>query len=390
MDFKQELEKLSLQLIERKSHIINEESTKQALIIPFIQKLGFDVFNPLEVEPEYVSDFGIKKGEKVDYAIKKDRKPIIFVEAKSVNEKLHKHSSQIYRYFNATPEVRFSILTNGTEYKLFTDLKRDNIMDDDPFYEFNIESLTNLDIEVIEHFTKDEFDIDENIKFSQELVYTNNIHSTLKELFKNPSDDFVRFLIKDLNNQRVTSIVLEKFRPIIKKAINHTLLEIIGEGLSFTNVQANQPKEDILVSDQTMVKEGDKLEEDNDEITKPSILTTEEELRAFSIIKETLEVSGRVVENVKYKDNSSYFNIMNRVITKWFIRLYSDTENKNIITRLDTQAVDQLCPGFRVEESPKGMGKSRIYINSVEDLLQMKSLIIACYDEVSEESKITT
>ncbi|MCM3732663.1 hypothetical protein M3196_13405 [Fictibacillus nanhaiensis] len=70
MDFKQELEKLSLQLIERKSHIINEESTKQALIIPFIQKLGFDVFNPLEVEPEYVSDFGIKKGEKVDYAKK--------------------------------------------------------------------------------------------------------------------------------------------------------------------------------------------------------------------------------------------------------------------------------------------------------------------------------
>lgn len=83
---------LALQLIERKSHILNEESTKQSLIIPFIQKLGYDVFNPLEVEPEYVSDFGIKKGEKVDYAIKKDKKPIIFIEAKSVNEKLHKHT----------------------------------------------------------------------------------------------------------------------------------------------------------------------------------------------------------------------------------------------------------------------------------------------------------
>jgi predicted type IV restriction endonuclease len=136
-------------------------------------------------------------------------------------------------------------------------------MDDEPFYQFNIESLTNLDIEVIEHFTKEDFDVDENIKFSQELVYTNNIHSTLKELFKNPSDDFVRFLIKDLNNQRVTSIVLEKFRLIIKKAINHILLEIIGEGLSFTNVQVEQPKEDILVSDQTVVDEGDKLVDDN-------------------------------------------------------------------------------------------------------------------------------
>ncbi|KZE66173.1 DNA polymerase III subunit epsilon [Fictibacillus phosphorivorans] len=388
MEFKQVLEKLSLQLIERKSHIINEESTKQALIIPFIQTLGYDVFNPLEVEPEYVSDFGIKKGEKVDYAIKKDRKPIIFVEAKSVNEKLHKHSSQIYRYFNATPEVRFSILTNGTEYKLFTDLKRDNIMDDEPFYQFNIESLTNLDIEVIEHFTKEDFDIDENIKFSQELVYTNNINSTLKELFKNPSDDFVRFLIKDLNNQRVTSIVVEKFRPIIKKAINHTLLEIIGEGLSFTNIKADHPQEDILVSDQTSIDEDDMFKDEDK--TKPGVVTTEEELRAFSIIKETLEVSGREVDNLKYKDNSSYFNIMNRVITKWFIRFFSDTSNKIIVTRLDTQKVEQLCPNFRIDEAPKGLGGSRIYMNSVEDLLEMKSLIIACYDEVKEESKITT
>ncbi|WP_062238819.1 type I restriction endonuclease [Fictibacillus sp. FJAT-27399] len=389
MDFKQELEKLSLQLIERKSHIINEESTKQALIIPFIQKLGYDVFNPLEVEPEFVSDFGIKKGEKVDYAIKKDRKPIIFVEAKSVNEKLHRHSSQIYRYFNATPEVRFSILTNGTEYKLFTDLKKDNIMDDEPFYQFNIESLTNLDIEVIEHFTKEDFDIEENIKFSQELVYTNNIHSTLKELFKNPSDDFVRFLIKDLNNQRVTSLVLEKFRPIIKKAINHTLLEIIGEGLSFTNVQADQPKEDILVSDQTTVEEDDMLIEASD-TSKQTVLTTDEELRAFSIIKETLEVSGRDVENLKYKDNASYFNVMNRVITKWFIRFFSDKENRNIITRLDTNIVEKLCPDFRIEPAPKNNGVSRIYINSVEDLLEMKSLIIACFDEVKESDKVTT
>ncbi|MCM3732662.1 hypothetical protein M3196_13400 [Fictibacillus nanhaiensis] len=263
-------------------------------------------------------------------------------------------------------------------------------MDDEPFYQFNIESLTNLDIEVTEHFTKEDFEVNENIKFSQELVYTNNINTTLKELFKNPSDDFVRFLIKDLNNQRVTSIVVEKFRPIIKKAINHTLLEIIGEGLSFTNVQAEQAQEDILISNQTKVDVDDKLEDVNEEKTKPGVLTTEEELRAFSIIKETLEVSGRDVENLKYKDNSSYFNIMNRVITKWFIRFYSDTGNKNIITRLEPQVVDQMCPGFRVEESPKGMGNSRIYINSVEDLLEMKSLILACYDDIKEESKITT
>ncbi|WP_375088851.1 type I restriction endonuclease [Peribacillus sp. RS7] len=385
MDFKQELEKLSLQLIERKSHIINEESTKQSLIIPFIQKLGYDVFNPLEVEPEYVSDFGSKKGEKVDYAIKKDRKPIIFIEAKSVNEKLHKHSAQIFRYFNASPQVRFSILTNGTDYKLFTDLNEDNIMDNEPFYQFNIESLTNLDVEVISNFTKENFSLEENLKFSQELVYTHNIHSTLKDLFKNPTDDFVRFLIKDLNNQRVTAVVLEKFRPIIKKAINHTLLEIIGEGLSFTNeVDIVQPQEDLLVSNKTLVTDEDRFKDEIEEENKPKANTTEEELRAFSIVKEILQASERNVDNLKYKDNSSYFGIINRVITKWFIRFYSDRDNRSLIIRLELETVKKLCPSFRVEDAPKSNGVSRIYINSVEDLLELKSLIIACYDEVKE------
>ena len=117
MAFKDDIQKLSVQVKERKEYITNEEMTKQALIIPFIQILGFDVFNPIEIRPEYSADFGIKKGEKVDYALFKENEPIIFIEAKSVNENLNNHDAQLARYFNSTKEVKLAILTNGVEYK---------------------------------------------------------------------------------------------------------------------------------------------------------------------------------------------------------------------------------------------------------------------------------
>ena len=133
MAFKDELQRLTVQVKERMVHITNEEMTKQALIIPFVQMLGFDVFNPIEVRAEYSADFGNKKGEKVDYALFKDNEPIIFIEAKSVNENLNNHDAQLSRYFNSTTDVKLAVLTNGIEYRFFTDLNANNVMDDAPF-----------------------------------------------------------------------------------------------------------------------------------------------------------------------------------------------------------------------------------------------------------------
>lgn len=158
MSFREELQKLSVQVIERKKHITNEEMTKQAMIIPFLQVLGYDVFNPLEIKPEFTSDFGKKKGEKVDYAIFKDDKPIIFIEAKAVTDNLDTHDSQLSRYFNATPEVKLAIITNGVLYKFFTDIDSNNVMDENPFATVNITDLSANDIEVLSKFRKDAFE----------------------------------------------------------------------------------------------------------------------------------------------------------------------------------------------------------------------------------------
>ncbi|MBN6186446.1 type I restriction enzyme HsdR N-terminal domain-containing protein [Aneurinibacillus sp. BA2021] len=370
MDFKTEMQKLSVQILERKNHITNEEMTKQALIIPFLQKLGFDVFNPLEVRPEYVADFGIKKGEKVDYAIYKNGVPIIFIEAKPVTEELHKHDAQLSRYFNCTPEVKIAILTNGMEYRFYTDLNQENIMDSQPFFSLNMASLSSVDIEAIENFTKDKFDVERIVKYAEELIYMSNLNSTLKELFKNPSDDFLRFLIKDFSNTRITSNVLDRFRPIVKKAISNTLLEIISEGLS--------PKESI--------EEAAIAIETTEEIVmetprKKGINTTEEELKAFEIILEILNKHGRDTSKVAHKDTTAYFLVYQRVITSWVVRLVLETNRKSIITRLSTEKLAELCPGFVVSEAPKGHGISRVIISSIDDLYKFENLILQAFDE---------
>jgi hypothetical protein len=137
MDFIDELKQFSKIVETRKESIQTEEATKTSVIMPFFSLLGYDVFDPNEFSPEYVADVGIKKGEKVDYAILKDGKPLILIEAKSINEQLQKHDSQLFRYFG-TSKAKFAILTNGQIYQFFTDLEASNRMDEKPFLEIDL------------------------------------------------------------------------------------------------------------------------------------------------------------------------------------------------------------------------------------------------------------
>lgn len=112
MDIQSKLRELAEKVNTLKDRIETEESTKHAFILPFINILGYDAFNPIEVVPEFTADLGLKKGEKVDYAIFQDDKPILIIECKNWKENLHVHNSQLFRYFHAT-QTRFALLTNG-------------------------------------------------------------------------------------------------------------------------------------------------------------------------------------------------------------------------------------------------------------------------------------
>jgi len=72
MNFIDQIKTLSGQVSERVKHVETEEATKHSLIMPFIETLGYNIFDPTEVVPEFTCDFPGKQGKKVDYAIMKD------------------------------------------------------------------------------------------------------------------------------------------------------------------------------------------------------------------------------------------------------------------------------------------------------------------------------
>ena len=156
MDFQEELKNFASKIESLKDHIHTEEATKTSIILPLFHLLGYDIFNPAEFCPEFIADVGIKKGEKVDYAILNNGSPMILIEVKCLNQKLDKHDSQLFRYF-ATTNAKFAILTNGLQYRFYTDLKEPNKMDKDPFFQFDFSDLTSDKIATLEQFTKKNF-----------------------------------------------------------------------------------------------------------------------------------------------------------------------------------------------------------------------------------------
>lgn len=378
MAFKDELQKLSVQVKERMIHISNEEMTKQALIIPFVQMLGFDVFNPIEVRPEYSADFGKKKGEKVDYALFKDNEPIIFIEAKAVNENLNNHDAQLSRYFNSATEVKLAILTNGVEYRFFTDLNANNVMDDTPFLKINLLNLKDSDIENLNNLRKENFDKESLINYAEELVYTSTLNDTLRNLFSNPSDEFIRFIVKDFSETRITSSVIERFRPLVKKAISNAVLEIVSKGLYQQEASATKQEE---VSVAEVVAE-EIVENEFEESNKKGVVTTEDELKGFEIVKGILEKNNRDISEVNYRDTTNYFSVYLKNTTKWIIRFNLDAGKKNVMTKLTVESAKESCPSFEVEQAPRSVGESRVYINSVDDMEKLEKYIVDAYDFV--------
>jgi len=377
MGFKEDIQRLSAQIRERKDHVANEEMVRQVLVMPFLKVLGFDVFNPLEVRPGYTADFGKKKGEKVDYAVFKEGTPVVFIEVKSLSEDLVNHDAQLARYFNTTPQVRFAILTNGVEYKFFTDLNSPNIMDSAPFLTVDVTNLTDADIEVLGSFRKDLFETDTLVKYAEELIYTSNINAKLKELFKNPPDEFIRYLIKDFSDMRITSNVIDRFRPIVKKSISLALLEIVSQGLFQEETAA-----DLSGSDHIGTVPDPTLDSNKQAEAGRTIVTTGEELESLDIVKRILEKYGRDISELNAKDTTIYYGIFLKSVTRWLIRLNLDSTNRHLTTRLPIEQAQKLAKNFRVEAASKGIGESRIYIGSHKDLAKLEELVLACYDNI--------
>ncbi|MGL5388628.1 MAG: type I restriction endonuclease [Enterobacterales bacterium] len=303
MELLDELQSLSAKIKQQAAVIQTEEATKSAFVMPFINKvLGYDVFDPTEVTPEFICDVGTKKGEKIDYAILKNNEIQILVECKKIGEPLNvNHASQLFRYFHVT-NARISILTNGQVYKFFTDIDAPNKMDEKPFLELDLLDIDENVVPEIAKLTKSKFDVDSIVNAAGELKYVSQIKKIISTQFNNPEEDFIKFFASRVYDGILTQKVRELFTTLTKKASSQWLNDQVNERLKSAISGASQtlaiePKEDIVEQTLAPVVDDD------------GIVTTEIEIEGYHIVKSIIRT---VVEpsRITYRDTKSYFGIL--------------------------------------------------------------------------------
>ena len=297
MDFIEELRNLSVRITRQKDVTQTEEATKHAFVMPFINLLGYDVFNPTEVVPEFTADVGTKQGEKVDYAIFKDDEVIMLIECKKYGTDLSDaHTTQLYRYFSVV-HARIAVLTDGVMYQFYTDLEESNIMDTKPFLEFNMLDIQPPLVNELKRFTKSGFDLDAMLTAASDLKYTKAIKQTMMEQLEAPSEDFVRFFLSYVYSGVRTQTVVQQFTDIVKRALNQ-----------FLNEQINQRLQSAI-SREEVAEENEDSDESFEEEVEPRIETTEEELEGFYIVKSIVR-DVVAPDRIGHRDTISYMSVV--------------------------------------------------------------------------------
>lgn len=352
MDFIDRINELAQQAprIKGGNLVQTEEGTKNALVMPFINALGYNVFDPTEVTPELVADVGVKKGEKVDYAILKDRQPIMLFECKCCGVNLKEvHASQLYRYFSVTA-ARFGILTDGITYQFYTDLEAPNKMDERPFFVFDLMDYNEFDVAELKKFTKSAFDLSKIVTTASELKYKRVIKGYLAEQMAKPSDDFIRLLLEGsgVHVGRKTQAVIEEFRTVVGDAC-----------VQFINERIESKFKSFMSGDIKLVTENGKTAETaNQESVQVAlatadgklVTTTEEEMEGYRVIRAILrEVTD--VKRIHIRDAQSYCAI-----------LFEDN-NRKPVARLHFNGLKKYIGLFNDQKQ-----EERIQIESVDDI----------------------
>lgn len=303
------------------SHCTTEETTKQALILPLLDILGFSPFDPTRVKAEYGADFpGVKSSERVDYALFCHGVPVMFIEAKAYAENLSNHSPQLSRYFNATPEVTIGAITNGREWRFFTDLNNKNMMDAAPFLTVNFESMDVALLPRLHRFRHDEFKPDALRTLAEETVYLNAFTSVISQSLREPDVEFVKYVAGRADIQRqFNARFLEGIAPIVKHAVERAVSNMVVSGLSarVEAVAAPAPIAESMVPPAS----NDDPRADVVDPENTRIVTTYAERRLFEMVQGILGDGAEVFA----KDTESYYSVLyQNKVNRWLLRYQAD------------------------------------------------------------------
>ncbi len=281
-------------------HLNTEEATKNALVMPFIAALGYDVFNPREVVPEFHADLGIKKGEKVDYAIKHDDEIVALVECKTAGTNLNDaNMNQLLRYFHAT-RARIAVLTDGVKYRFYSDLDAENRMDAKPFLELDLTDLRDEHVAEVERMCKGSFDLDRMLDAAGDLKSLRELRNAIAEQFDDPTEELVRLFYKTVVPGRsFTATAKDQFTGLVRRALQQFVSERVNNRLRHA------------LERETVATEPNSLGDESSAETEPDdgVETTEEELEGFHIVK-AIACQSIAPNRIVHRDTKSYMGIL--------------------------------------------------------------------------------
>ncbi|MTC71987.1 type I restriction endonuclease [Providencia sp. wls1914] len=356
-------------------HCSTEETTKQALILPFLDILGFSPYDPQKVKAEYGADFpGVKANERVDYALFCQDVPVMFIEAKGYFEKLDNHCPQLSRYFNSTPEVTISAITNGLEWRFFTDLKQKNVMDPTPFLRIKMDEISDSDASQLFRFRHDKFKPEALRTLAEESVYLSAFTKTISASLREVDSEFVRYVASRSNVERqLNQRFIDSITPLVKQAVERSVSAMVVSGLSGKSPVID----DSLENDETAIV-GNEVKEHQNIVDpdNPNIITTKNELTLFEKIK---LITG--CDDIQYKDTESYFGILYQGKTnRWIVR-YFDKSNPYITVPIEiTDIISN-----EVSRAGLEITNNRIIINDPVDVLRISGIILDSFEHVKND-----
>ncbi|HEY3306816.1 MAG TPA: type I restriction endonuclease [Desulfuromonadaceae bacterium] len=349
------------------NHCATEETTKQALILPFLNILDFNPFDPQKVKAEYSANLpGLKATERVDYALFTEEKAVMFVEAKAFNDKLTNHAGQLTRYFNSTPGVSIAAITNGREWRFFTDLKLPNIMDETPFLKVDFASLSESDMEKLSQFRYGCFRPDQLRTFAKERVYQELFQEVIESCLREVDQDFVRFIANRTNHgAMLTAKFLETISPLVKQAVADAISKMVVSGLSAPLVQPVAEPTDSLTPDSS-----------KEYVVDPNnskIITTAAEFKLLSILKEIL--SGVVnPDEIVGKDTESYYTVLYQgKVNRWIVRYMGD--RAKALAYFPIALTKQHKTGIAKRGLELGPGGNCVVLDKPESIMRLSEVI---------------
>ncbi|HHW4013955.1 TPA: type I restriction endonuclease, partial [Citrobacter freundii] len=357
-------------------HCTTEETTKQALILPFLDILGFSPYDPQKVKAEYGADFpGVKANERVDYALFCQGIPVMFIEAKAYKEKIDNHCPQLSRYFNSTPEVTISAITNGVEWRFFTDLKEKNIMDPTPFLFLRMDEATDADAEQLFRFRHDKFKPEALRTLAEESVYLSAFTKTISSSLREVDQEFVRYVASRSNVERqLNQRFLESITPLVKQAVELSVSAMVVSGLSGKNPTESLHDE---VHDENEQEKSD-AQADVVDPDNPNIVTTHNERQLFDKIVSIIGFE----HDIQYKDTASYFGVLFQGKTnRWIVRYYDKKSKSSIQLPIDLNDITI----NEISRAGLTCDASRIYMDNPEDILRISGLVLDSFEYVKND-----